>query len=192
MDYESFFSRVDACRNVRWELTSQLRSEIALMRALVRQSRASVASTRSRVAQSRERLTDSYQLLQKVNQGSLAYGYASPRDGAMLPAQPTAAEARLHESIVSLAAQPALECVVVDENVMAPVAQSPTEDARLTETLLALAAQLTLEDRARCADCIDLLIAARGDELAHRALRPVTELEDMITILKRRLTAGRR
>ena len=111
----------------------------------------------------------------------------------MLPAQPTTpAEARLHESIVSLAAQPALECVVVDENVMAPVAQSPTEDARLTETLLALAAQLTLEDRARCADCIDLLIAARGDELAHRALRRVTELEDMITILKRRLTAGRR
>ena len=162
------------------------------MRALVRQSRASVASARSQVAQSRGRVADSYQLLQKVNQGSLAYGHAGPGDGVMLPAQPTPEEARLHESIVSLAAQPAPECVVLDENATVSVAQSMFEDARLTETLLGLAAQLTPQDRARCADCVDLLIAARGDELAHRTLRPVSDLEDMITILKRRLLAGRR
>ena len=192
MDHASFFSRIDACRDRRCELTSQLRGEIELMRALVRQSRASVASARSQVAQSRGRVADSYQLIQKVNQGSLAYGYARPRDGSMLPAQPTPEEARLYESLVSLAAQPAPECVLLDESVTASVAQPMTEDAKLTESLLALVAQLTPEDRARCADCVDLLIAARSDELAHRTLRRVTDFEDMIAILKRRLEARRR
>jgi hypothetical protein len=110
----------------------------------------------------------------------------------MLPAQPTPAEAGLYDSIVSLAAQPAPACVVLDESVTASVAQPMTEDAKLTERLLALVEQLTPEDRASCANCVDLLIAARGDELAHRMLRRVTDLEDMITILKRRLPARRR
>ena len=110
----------------------------------------------------------------------------------MLPAQPTPEEARLHESLVSLAAQPAPECVLLDESVTASVAQPMTEDAKLTESLLALVAQLTPEDRARCADCVDLLIAARSDELAHRTLRRVNDFEDMIAILKRRLEARRR
>jgi hypothetical protein len=109
----------------------------------------------------------------------------------MLAAQPTPAEAQLHESIVSLAAQPAPECVVLDQSVTASVAQIMAEDAKLTETLLGLAAELTPEERARCGDCVDLLIAARGDELAHRTLRRVSDLEEMITILKRRLAAGR-
>ena len=192
MDQASFFSRVDACRNLRCELTSQLRGEIALMRTLVRQSRASVASARSCVAQSRGRVTDSYRLLQKANESLLAYGYARPSDGAILAAQPTPAQARLHERIFSLAAQPAPECVVLDESVTAPVAQSMAAYAGLSERLVALVAQLTPEDRARCADCVDLLIAARSDELAHRTLRRVNDFEDMIAILKRRLEARRR
>jgi hypothetical protein len=110
----------------------------------------------------------------------------------LLAAQPTPAEAGLQESMASLAAQPAPECVVLDESVMASVAQFMTEDAELSESLVALVAQLTPEDRAKCARCVDLLIAARGDELTHRALRRVTDMEDMIAILKRRLEAGRR
>jgi hypothetical protein len=61
--------------------------------------------------------------------------------------------------------------------------------AEATEALMALAAQLTSEDRAKCARAVELLLYARGDELAHAALRSVTDLDDMIATLERRLEA---
>ena len=45
------------------------------------------------------------------------------------------------------------------------------------------------EDRAKCARAVELLLYARGDELAHAALRSVTDLDDMIATLERRLEA---
>jgi hypothetical protein len=63
------------------------------------------------------------------------------------------------------------------------------DDSDRTAALMALAAQLTSEDRAKCARAVELLLYARGDELAHAALRSVTDLDDMIATLERRLEA---